>query len=360
MSEVKKVILAIDFDNDVGKLGVETPIIGFNELLNVANEYALSYPQDSDLNVLFTALKLYRDLSKSSDSPLEVALISGDESSSTKAGMKISKELDYVIKATGAEEAIVVVDSAEDEMILPVIQSRVHVVAVERVVVEQLRGVEETYILLGRYIRKVLEERRFSRIFLGLPGVLIFTYSILVLTNSVTYASPIVLTLLSIFLILKGFGIDEIISRWWRLSPVTRVSLTLTLLSSVVTGVMLYMSLLSRNFRLDTASVAWYLSTVLPFLAISLTPLIVGRLAVRALRRSVKVWRDLMSLAVLIIFYQFFMRVLDIVLTAQPLESVEQVLNILNEYRVTHTFFIYVVIIMSVSIILYALEKRVL
>lgn len=354
----RKLIIAVDFDNDVGRLGNKTPIVGYDAVFKVATEYALTNPQDSDLNVLFTALKLYHDLRKDiSSGDIEVALVAGDNSSSTKAGIKVSKEVEEVLEITKCDEAIVVVDSVEDESVLPIIQSKVKVVGVERVVVEQLRGVEETYVLLGRYLRKVLEERRFSKLFLGLPGFLILTYSILNLMNLSIYATPVISLLLAAFLIFKGFGIDDTIVKWWRLSPITRISLVLSMLSVCMTSVIFYITLLSRNFSSDIQSIAFYIGNTLPYLIISFTPLIVARISLRIIRRSIRVWRDLMTLVVFIVFYQLLGRISEIV-SMQELSDMRQVLSILTEYRVVSTFFLYIIIIMSVSAILYIVEKR--
>ncbi|MEM1983485.1 MAG: DUF373 family protein [Sulfolobales archaeon] len=358
MSNSKKLaVIAIDFDNDVGRLGINTPIIGYDEVLKVANEYALSSPQDSDLNVIFTALKLYRDLSKSAQSLVEVALVAGHEGSSSKAGIKISNELDKVLSKINVNDVIVVVDSVEDEKVLPIIQSKVNVVGVERVIVEQLRGVEETYMLLGRYLRKVLEERRFSKIFLGFPGILILVYSVFLMINLVTYVSPAISLVIAILLIFKGFGLDEVVSKWWRMSPITRISLILTTISVVMTGVIFYITLASRGYNYDVNSTILYLSNTIPFFLLSLIPLIVGRLTLRVLRRSIKIWRDLIALILLLIFYQFLTRVFEIITSLQPTD-VQQVMMILNEYRITNTLFIYIIVIMSVSAILYIVEKK--
>jgi putative membrane protein len=355
-SPTKLVVIAVDFDNDIGKLGINTPVLGYDNILKIANEYALTAPQDSDLNVLFTALKLYRDLKKDESYSVEIVLVAGDENSSSRAGIKISRELDKVIEVTKANNAIVVVDSVEDEKVLPVIQSKVNVVGVERVVVEQLRGVEETYVLLGRYLRKVLEERRFSKIFLGLPGLIILTYSLLLTMNLVTYITPTISIIIAAFLIFKGFGLDEFVSRWWRLSPITRISLILSTISTAMTVIILYITLASRNFSSDIMSITLYISNTIPFLLLSLIPLIGGRLTLRILRRSIRVWRDLITLTVIIMLYGLITRISELIITTKPTD-IQQVLLLLNEYKITNIFFIYVIIIMTVSAVLYVIER---
>ncbi|WP_243668288.1 DUF373 family protein [Vulcanisaeta sp. JCM 16161] len=57
------IVLYVDRDNDVGeRLGVPTPIIGRGNVLKVATEYILRYPDDSDANAMFGAIQLYDTL----------------------------------------------------------------------------------------------------------------------------------------------------------------------------------------------------------------------------------------------------------------------------------------------------------
>ncbi|WP_243681106.1 DUF373 family protein [Vulcanisaeta souniana] len=57
------IVLCVDRDNDVGeRLGVPTPIIGRGNVLKVATEYILRYPDDSDANAMFGAVQLYDTL----------------------------------------------------------------------------------------------------------------------------------------------------------------------------------------------------------------------------------------------------------------------------------------------------------
>jgi len=352
----KLLVLAVDFDDDLGRNGFKTPVIGFKKCLEVAQSYALKRPSDADSNTLFKALRVAEDLSAKGDD-IEVAFVAGHEKGGARAGLKLRDEVKRVISNTGASSAILVVDSAEDELVTPVVQSLLKIVGIEKVVVEQMRGVEETYILLGRYLKKALEERRFSRLFLGLPGLLILTYVVLSVTPYSLYAGPLTLTILGLALVLKGFGVTEDISKLWKASPIMRVSLGLTALALSLTTGIAFISFFSQSFSTDITSIAIYIRVITPYASLSILPLIVGRLAYRLLRKSVRVWRDIIALSVLGVIYQSLMNISRIILTVGS-DNLSLIIKAINENYVVQTLALYIGIIMTISVTLYAIEKE--
>ncbi len=352
----KTLVLAIDFDDDLGRVGIKTPVLGYEGVLRAAERYALARPQDADLNTLFTALRVYREL-KEDGRDVDVAIVAGHEKGGSRAGLKLREQLQYVINASGATSAVVVVDSAEDESVMPIVESMIKVAAVEKVVVEQLRGVEETYVLLGRYLKKALEEKRFARFFLGLPGLLILTYVVVANSPYSRYASAITLTILGLAFIVKGFGISSEISKWWRISPIMKVSIMLTLISLSLTAVITYTTLYSRDFSTDILSIAMYINNILPYAIVSAVPIIAGRMAFRILRRSFKVWREVMALAILAIIYQFFSNMARIIIDSGT-TNLSTIMKLLNENYLIQTLILYIGIIMTVSVTMYAIEKE--
>ncbi len=354
----KKLVLAVDFDNDLGRAGIKTPIIGENAVREAALKYALFNPQDADTNTLFTALKLFDEIKKSYGNA-EIAVIAGHERGGFKAGIKVREELKEVISVVNAESAIVVVDSVEDEYVIPVVQSFLPIDAIERVVVEQVRGVEETYVLIGRYLRKILEEKRFSRIFLGLPGVMILSYIIISITPYSSYASSATLIILSLFLILKGFGIIDEIIKIWKTSPIMRFSFVFTVIAVSITLAMTYVSLQSYNFATDARALAHYIKDVLPYAMTSFVPLLLGRFIYKLFRRSFRIWRDVMTFIILGVLYYFFNRIADLILLA-PTEDLQTIMKLVNESYVLQTFILFIAVIMAVSAMLYARERKII
>lgn len=349
----KILVLAVDIDDDAGSAGVKTPVIGKENVLSAAQKFALNKPTDPDLNVIFTAVKIVDELRKEGKDA-EVALVSGHPDAGVKAGLRLRKQISDVAKAVGASGAVVVADSSEDEKVLPVVESILPVLAVERVIVEQMRSVEETYALLGRYLRKILEERRFSRIFLGLPGAIILTYVLLSVTPYGNYAWPAATTVLGLYLVLKGFGFLDEISKWWRASPITRFALGLSIVSFIITAFMTYVTLTTYNYSFDATSIAIYLRTLMPYVVITVSPIIAARFSIRLLKRSARVWRDIISFASLFILYYFLDKIAALMLETQNLR---QVIEVLNRSGLLNVFALYIGSLMVVAVALYALEK---
>ena len=123
----KILVLCVDRDNDVGeKAGVETPIVGKTAVEDAAKKFALADPEDSDVNALFAALKIYEDLEKEQtaqqkegEEGAEIALIAGDRDIGVKSDTKIASQLDEVLAKTGAKRAIIVTAVSYTHLTLP-------------------------------------------------------------------------------------------------------------------------------------------------------------------------------------------------------------------------------------------------
>jgi len=357
-SAEKLLVLAVDYDDDLGRVGIETPVIGFDNVLKVAQKYALERPEDADTNTLFTALKVYRELKEENDA-VEVAVIAGHEKGGSKAGVRLRSQAEEVIKLSNATSVVLVLDSAEDEFVIPVISSIAKILSIERVVVEQLRGVEETYILLGRYLRKAIEEKRFSRVMLGVPGILLLSYVLISLTPMSAYAFSVTLAILGLILVLKGFGITDSVVKMWRSAPVMRYSYVLTGLFAIITCFVAYTSISSRDFALDIISIALYVREISPYVVVTLTPLIVGKVSLKVLRRSFRAWRDLMIFALIIAMYNLASSVSNVIIESNP-TNLNDVVRILYISYIPTILLIYMVVFMAASVILYVIEKEVI
>ena len=217
MSEEPKklLILVVDRDNDVGrKTGLSTPIVGFEENLKAAQALLLADPEEADANAIFGALKVYRELSEKLGDSVEVATVAGEESEGLEADMKIMRELDEVLKKFKADGCILVSDGVTDQFVTPILSSRLPILSVRRVVVRHSESVEQTWLVLGRYLKLALTEPRYSRIFLGIPGILMAIIGILYIVNVASI--PFVLSAIGVYFILRGFGIDQRIASGFR------------------------------------------------------------------------------------------------------------------------------------------------
>ncbi|RLI39499.1 hypothetical protein DRO60_01035 [Candidatus Bathyarchaeota archaeon] len=215
----RTLVLCVDRDDDVGvKAKVRTPIIGGEENLKVATKLALADPEEADANAMFEAVRLYEHL-KATAGPgeaYEIATITGSPLGGVKADRKLLAELSEVLKAFPADGVILVTDGYADETVIPLIQSKVPIVSVKRVVVRHSRSIEETAALFSRYLRLLLENPRYSRIVLGLPGALILILVVLWALNLLVYAWMAILIGIGALLFVKGFGLDRHIEGFVR------------------------------------------------------------------------------------------------------------------------------------------------
>lgn len=205
-------ILCVDRDGDLGiKAGVKTPVIGREENLNAAVALALRDPEEPDANAMFEALRIYDNMQEESspEEVFEIATISGSELGGVGADRKIVVELNELLSSFPAGEVILVTDGYSDEAVLPLIESRVKVSSVRRIVVKHSESIEETAALFSRYLKMILENPRYSRITLGLPGLLFLILGILSIFNLLYYYWIAFIFVISVFMLIKGFGIDR-------------------------------------------------------------------------------------------------------------------------------------------------------
>jgi putative membrane protein len=206
-------ILCVDRDGDLGtKAGIKTPVIGRTANLDAAVSLALRDPEEPDANAMFEAVSLHDRLLKEQkpEEVFEIATICGSELGGVGADRKLVAELSTLLESFAANEVILVTDGYTDEAVLPLIESRVPVSSVRRIVVKHSESIEETAALFGRYMKMLWSEPRYSRIALGLPGTLILIWGILaVLQQPVFYYAITIVLVLSSFMLIKGFGIDR-------------------------------------------------------------------------------------------------------------------------------------------------------
>ena len=210
-------ILCVDRDGDLGaKGGVKTPVVGREENLNAAVALALRDPEEPDANAIFEAVRIYDHLQGEgkSEEVFEIATISGSELGWVEADRKIVAELNELLGSFPANEVILVTDGYSDEAVLPLVESRVPVSSVRRIVVKHSQSIEETAALFTRYLKMIMENPRYSRIALGLPGLLFLILGILSIFNLLYYYWIAFIFVFSAFMLVKGFGVDKIVENF--------------------------------------------------------------------------------------------------------------------------------------------------
>jgi len=215
----RTLVLCVDRDGDLGvKAGVKTPVVGREGTLNAAVSLALKDPEEPDANAIFEAVRVY-DRLKTENNPaevLEIATISGSELSGVSADRKVVAELNELLGAFSANEVILVTDGYSDEAVLPLVESRVPVSSVRRIVVKHSESIEETAAIFTRYLKMIVENPRYSRVALGLPGLLFLILGVLSIFNLLYYYWIAFVFVLSAFLVIKGFGVDREVKNLYR------------------------------------------------------------------------------------------------------------------------------------------------
>jgi putative membrane protein len=211
-------ILCVDRDGDLEiKADIKTPLLGRPSNLNGAVALALKDPEEPDANAMFEAVRLYDRLQdeKQPDEIFEVATISGNDLGGVSADRKLVTELNSLLVSFSANEVILVTDGYSDEAVLPLVESRVPVSSVRRIVIKHSESIEETAAVFTKYIRLLVDNPRYARMALGLPGILVLIFGILWAIDNFLYKGAIYyfgiafVIVLGGFLLLKGFGVDK-------------------------------------------------------------------------------------------------------------------------------------------------------
>lgn len=219
-TEKRILILCVDRDGDLEtKAGIKTPILGRNANLNAAVSLALRDPEEPDANAMFEAIRLHDRMQteKQPEEIFEVATISGTELGGVSADRKLVAELGNLLHSFSASEVILVTDGYSDEAVLPLVESRVPVSSVRRIVVKHSESIEETAALFSRYLRLIWENPRYARLALGIPGLLFFLYGVLsIIPGAVNYYLLAIVLILGVVLLVKGFGVDKGVRNFYK------------------------------------------------------------------------------------------------------------------------------------------------
>ncbi|MBM4249552.1 MAG: DUF373 family protein [Euryarchaeota archaeon] len=150
----KTLVLCVDRDNDFGtKAGVSTPLIGRRQNLRAAVKLMLADPEESDANSLFAAIKIFDELREKGE-PVEVALVCGDPHVGEVSDHIISYQLGEIIAKVQPETAILVSDGPEDEFVMPILEAKLKVRDMRRVVVRQSERIEDTFYIIRKGLAK--------------------------------------------------------------------------------------------------------------------------------------------------------------------------------------------------------------
>src|SRR6056297_1666634 len=202
-------VVCVDRDDDIGtKTGLETPVAGWEAVRSLVTEVGLADPEDSSVNCLLESLRVARDL-RDGDEDVSVAVISGAAETMVGRDRAVAEQMDGLIADHDPDSAVVVLDSAQDERLVPIVESRIQVDAVDRVVVRQARDLESTYYLLKQFLGD--EEMR-QTVLVPIGIVLLVFPALMMLTGSLAVAAASITTVIGLFLLYKGLGVDDYVA----------------------------------------------------------------------------------------------------------------------------------------------------
>ena len=202
-SHVTTLVVCVDRDGGL----TDEPVVGWEAVRALVTDVGINDPGDSRVNSMLEALKVTRDLRDENESA-EVAVVSG-AGDAVRADRAVARGIDEIVERLDPDSAIVVVAGAEAERLVPIVESRLRVDAVDRVVVRQSHDIESTYYLLKQFLAD--EELR-STVLVPLGATLLAFPVLLVLAESVAVAVAVVVAALGVFLLYKGLGVDDIVA----------------------------------------------------------------------------------------------------------------------------------------------------
>ncbi|TKX78936.1 DUF373 family protein, partial [Halorubrum sp. SD626R] len=201
-------VICIDRSGAIGRAtNVPMPVAGWEAVRSLVTDAGLSDPEDASVNCLLESLRVARDLRDEREESV-VAVVSAESDSAVGADRSLAAQLDDLVDRYDPRAAIVVVDSAEDERVLPIVESRIPVDSVDRVVVRQARDIESTYYLLKQFLA---DEQLRSTVLVPF-GVALLLLPALFYWFSAGAALAGVAGLLGAALLYKGLAIDRVVA----------------------------------------------------------------------------------------------------------------------------------------------------
>lgn len=309
-------VLCIDRDDDIGsKGGVKTPIMGRDHCVEAGLRLAIEDPEDPDANAIFGAVKAYEKLvSKGYDS--EVALVAGKRDRGIEADEKIGIELNHVLNRFHANAAAIISDGEDDEAVVPVIQTMIPVISVQRIIIKHSRSVEYSYAVLGRYIKMLVYDPRYSKFFLGVPGALLVVSGLATVLGLTREALALVMSILGGAFIIRAFDIDKSLGSLGRPTPTGFIRIfsvfagVLIILVSIVNGlsnipgeVLIQKDMNLIDIITNRVIIGNFVHGTIALMWIGIGTILIGSLLSNWFKGSVRAMSDILRLVVLALLY---------------------------------------------------------
>ena len=311
----KLLVICIDRDDDLGrKTGIPTPVVGRNACIEAAQRLALEDPEDADSNSIFFAVKTYEDL-VSKGYKAQVITVTGVENRGVQADEKVASQIKSVLKKFSANGAVIVSDGEDDEMVIPVIQNVIPVISVQRVVMQVSRTIEHSYAVFGKFLKLVMYNPKYSKFFLGVPGILLLIGGIGAVTGYNAEIFAVLVTILGGAFLIRAFDIDKAWANWAKPTPegfirmFTLITGLILIAASIPAGIAtvgtenISSDVGLVNIITDKVVIGEFVSGMIPFLWIGLGTIFIGILFSNWLNRKLRHISDILRIVVLVALY---------------------------------------------------------
>lgn len=318
--EERVLVLSVDRDGDLErKAGIRSPISGREAVMAAATGLAVADPEEADANALFAAVKEY-DRLRAQEVECDVGAVCGLEESGYKADRKIRSEVEALLSKREYSGIVLISDGAEDEQVIPILQTLKPIVSVRRVVVKHSRSVEENYMVLARYLRMLVFDPRYSKWAIGVPGVILLFAGILALAGAGYLAALSIVLILGAAFLIRGFNIDRFVAGMLSQRPYgyirlftapTSILILIVALSSGYTNmtgqapdlISAVSAKPSLFFQDGGALVGYYLQGSLLLIWAAIGVYLAGTLLTQLLRSSPRAWRSVTGIVVLALLF---------------------------------------------------------
>ncbi len=297
----RTLVLVVDIDNDIADVWGEPVIVGEPEVRKAILKFGTNRPEDSDVNAMLAGLSVYNKLREEGKEPL-IAVVGGHRADLYEALRLIRQRVERILRELGIErngvEFVIVSDGEDEFMVTEVLREFGPIAGFKRVIVEQHLGLEASYMLLLRYLRKAATDPRFSKYLLGLPGSILVLIAAASLGGFLDTALKLAVLVVGGAMMVRGFNLERHISSMagllleeLRKTPLGMVGLALLgifVLASLYIIVESIISVESVNMKIVSV-----IGTAIPLLAIgAFVFVLISRILSKLVEGEFGIFRD--------------------------------------------------------------------
>ena len=192
------------------------------------------------------------------------------------------------------------------------------------------RSVEYSYAVFGKYLKMLVYDSKYSKFFLGVPGILLLIGGIGTVIGYTAEIFALLVSILGAAFLIRAFDIDRTLANWSKPTPMgfirmfTMVAGVLLILSSVPSGIDAVDPKLIENdveiisIITDKVIVGQFVSGVLPMLWIGLGSIFAGTLLSNWMGGVPRQISDILRIIVWAALYPIILQFTNIMINDEP------------------------------------------